>query len=320
MLTDRLYPGSRAIAPVQAEDEYLHRGESEGPELSETSFFGFNIPEAAIDCEIYHWFHPNLRMMSGGLMIFRGKKAYAAQADYLDYRNFMPWPQGDIDDVTYPTGVRIKVLKPLARFEISFRSPDGDTAFDFVSTAIMPPAGRGDGHHFVQAMHCEGELVLNGKRHCIDGFTTRDRSYGLLRSEAPHDAPPLAWGAAVFDRDLAFHFVGVDSEDLTAESIRWGYVWRDGRLWDIVRMRKNTERGGDGARPTGATIELEDGGGCRHLLTARALARLPMPFWPNMVTQLTLMEYRLPDGRTGHGDYQDVLFGHFLRTLNGAED
>jgi hypothetical protein len=311
-----LYPTEEGFIELATDAELLHIAPQDPSDytLSETSYFGFNVPEADIDCEIYAWFHPNLGVATGGIMIFQGYKTMAGQAEYLDYRNFLPMPQGDIDDVHYPTGVHVRVIDPLKLIKIDFASPDGQTTVDLTCRAIMPPAGRTDGKHFVQAMKCDGELVLRGERHTIDSYFTRDRSFLLPRSEEPHPVLPLSWVAAVFGDDLAFHAVGADSDEVAASALRWGYVWRDGRVRAVTAMRKKTLRAGNGIWPTGVEMELVDSAGETYVLRGEGRAMLPMPFWPNMITNLTLTRWEY-DGRVGYGDYQDVQFGHSLRSV-----
>src|SRR5262245_27845442 len=106
-------------------------------ELIETSYFGFNIPEERINCEIYHWFHPILGVASGGIVIFQGMKADAMRPDYVEWRNYMPMPQ-DITDCAYPNGVMIKMLKPQQEFEIGFDDAASNTHLRLRSRAIMP--------------------------------------------------------------------------------------------------------------------------------------------------------------------------------------
>jgi hypothetical protein len=311
---ESLYATREGFSEPTPEAESLHR---EAPDahhaLSETSYLGFNVPEAGIDCMVYHWFHPRLQVMSGGILLYQGYKAVAGQGEYVDYRNFLPYPD-QIGDIHYPTGIHVKVVEPLKALDIDFASRDGTVRFELACRAIMPVAERADRTHFVQAMRCEGELLLNGTRHAIDSFHTRDRSYSQIRPEDPYPIAPTTWGAAVFGEDLAFHFVGADSGELTEEHLRWGYVWNHGELRRPVRMRKHTMRADDRMTPIGATIELEDDAGEKYLLEGRGIANLPMSFWPNMMTHLMLTEYRLGD-RIGHGDYQDVQFGHWLRTV-----
>jgi len=313
---DALYPTEEGFVQPFPADEFLHRDLPADADytLSETSYFGFNIPEASIDCEIYAWFHPTLRIVSGGLMIFQGYKQLAGQADYLDYRNAMPAPDGDIDDVHYPTGVRIRVIEPLEHIEITFASPDGQTTLDLTCRAIMPAAGRTDGKHFVQAMKCTGELVLRGERHRIDSYFTRDRSFNLPRAEVEHPVDPFSWVAGVFGDDLAFHAVGPDSEELSTDAARWGYVWRDGELRGLASMRKKTFRDAGPIWPTGVELELVDTRGDSYLIRGTGQSMLPFPFWPNMITNLMFTRWEL-DGRVGYGDYQDIHFGHTLRSI-----
>ncbi len=294
-------------------DDYLHSGTSGDYTLSETSYVGFNIPEAAIDAQIYHWFHPELGIVSGGIIIWQGLRETSADADYIDYRNFMPYPSGSVTVQQYPTGVRVEVLEPMKRLKVSFESPDGRTRLEMISEAVMPPAGRADGKHFAQAMRNRGELVLNGVSHRIDGHFTRDRSYDAPRAEIQRPIPPMTWGAAVFGDDLALHFVGFDAPEQSEDAIQWGYVWDGNSLATPVSMQKVTTREADGVTPDGAELEIVDDRGRTFSMKATMLARLPMSFWPNMITNLILMRYELPDGRVGYGDYQDIVFNTFLR-------
>ncbi|WP_020501747.1 DUF7064 domain-containing protein [Sciscionella marina] len=310
-----LYAPQQGFVAPRAEDEFLHTGgDPSDYTISETSYLGFNIPESGINGEIYHWYHPNLGIASGGLLLFQGHKQQTAEADYLDYRNFQPLPQSDLHEHSYPTGVRIRVVQPLQEIEVRFRSPDGATSLDLTSTAIMPAAGRADGKHFAQAMRSTGELVLDGEKHTIDSFFTRDRSYLSPRPEGPHAIPPLTWGAAVFNQELAIHFVAHDSLSLSDEQLRWGYVWRHGELRRPVRIRQQTFRAEDGVTPHAADVEIEDEAGELYRLRGRSIARMPMSFWPNMVTNLMLMRYESEDGSVSFGEYQDVVFNSFLRS------
>jgi len=186
-------------------------------ELIETSYFGFAIPEHKINCEIYFWLHPVFCVASGGVIICKGIKQAHNQADFLDYRNYMPIPD-DITDCTYANGVRVKMITPLEEFEVSYEDPDSDTSFRFVSRAIMPPAFRAAGGHITQAMKTNGHLRLKGEDFTIDGYFSRDRSWGDPRTEVRKDVPPFGWHVMVFDETLAFHVCGFESAELGHDS------------------------------------------------------------------------------------------------------
>src|ERR1700733_15653327 len=106
-------PLRAALGQVIATDESLHGPHAElGFEATETSYYGFNIPEVRIDAEIYFWFHPRLNMMSGGIWIWQGEKRHTLQADPFNYYAYLPYPQGDILDYEPMPGMRIKVHAP----------------------------------------------------------------------------------------------------------------------------------------------------------------------------------------------------------------
>lgn len=300
-----------AVDPV---DELLHPpGDPSDPSAAETSFFGFNVPEHDLNCAIHHRLHPVPGLVSGGVVLIRGEVENAAFADYIDYRNFMPMPRGDLDDVLYPSGVRVRVVEPLERVELSYAAPDGRLRFELDQEALMPAAGKLGGGHFTQAMRTRGELALDGERIEIDGYFTRDRSWSSARPEKDREISPLAWAGAVFGPDLAFHFSAHDGECLDREKLRWGYVWRDGETQPLEAAWMRTGRRDDGAAPTGVEVRLLDAGGETYEMAGETRARAPLNVWPNMIDQMCLMRYRL-NGRQCHGDFRDLQFNSFLRS------
>jgi hypothetical protein len=302
------------LTVASPEDDLLHgAGDSTDYRLGETSYLGFNIPELAINAEVFHWFHPVLGVASGGVLIWQGDKADPLHAECVDYRALMPYPGGDPSVLSFPTGVEIRVVEPLEHVEVSYRSADGPTSFDVALRAVMPAVGPGHKAHFCQAVKTSGELVLDGRPHKVDGWYTRDRSWSDPRGEEPHSMPPIGWGAAVFDDDLAFHFVGLDSDELSDRTLQWGYVWSGGQVRSVTRMRKVTDRSADTLSPRTVHVELEDSEGELHVLDGTRQARLPFSIWPNMVTEFTQTRWTY-GARTGTGDLQDVQFPSFRRT------
>ena len=72
------------FAPVRPEDEFLHPvPPGAGYAHTETSYWGFCVPERRLMAEIYIWFHPVLGTMSAGILIFTGKRA-SSLASRLD--------------------------------------------------------------------------------------------------------------------------------------------------------------------------------------------------------------------------------------------
>jgi hypothetical protein len=306
-------PGGGGVTSVEPTDEFLPAPDlSRCRRLAETSLFGFNVPEQNLNCTIRHRLHPVLGLVSGGVVLIRGQVENAAFADFVDYRNFMPMTGGSLDDVLLPNGVRLRVVEPLRRIDLSYASPNGRLRFECSQEAIMPAASEPGGNRFTQAMATAGELVLDGERIEIDGYCLREHSWTAL-GEEDDAALPLGWAGAVFGPDLAFHFSAQDGRFLDSTKLRWGYVWRDGETRPLDAAWMRTGRAADGAAPTGVEVRLRDATGETYELAGETRARAPINLWPNMIDQACLMRYRL-NGRCCYGDFQDFQCNSFLRT------
>jgi hypothetical protein len=128
----------------------------------------------------------------------------------------------------------------------------------------------------------------------------------------------------VFGDDLAFHTLGADELSLHPEwrqwepslpermPFGWGYLIEDGEIIQLADMRnKSTSRAGDGLTPTGYSLEIVDVRGRAHAIEGVVKASCPFHWWPNMVTYMTQVEWRL-HGRTGYGDAQDIQFNDWI--------
>lgn len=314
------------FAPVSVEDEFLHPPAASGHySASETSYFGFNIPDHAVNGEIYVWFHPALRSISASVYIWRGLKGSTLAGDYINHHHFLPWPEDGIADYRIePLNLAIRVIDPLRSVEIAMDDRARGVAFSLRLDAIMPPCGRPGGHHFTQAMKTSGWLDLYGERMTIDGYFSRDRSWGSERRESPMAMPPLTWMVGVVDKDFAFHALAHDDPALSPEwaeafpavkpggNLFWGYVWKDGELVPVTAARKRTIRDAGGLAPIRIEMVLDDAAGRSFDVTGDVAARLPWQTWQNMNTFFCQTRWTI-DGRIGWGDTQDVQFNDFTR-------
>jgi hypothetical protein len=318
-LFSTMRPEEEGLQPVPVGAHY---------EWTETSMFGFNIPEHGIDCIIYYWHHPALKVTFGGLTIWRGRNGNQVSADYSDYRSVMPLPE-DITDCTYANGVTVRMIEPLKSFQINFADPEYDVVLDLRLDAIMPPACRYNGGHITQAMRTRGTLRLQGNDYAIDGFHTRDRSWNEQRTEKLRSAPPLNWTVGVFDEDFAFHHCSFDSPryhsgyakhfpDVTNENnALWGYVWDKGDLLGVSHVDQLTHHhGGDGIAPTHIVTKLTASNGRVYEIIGRAVSTTPVQAWPNMAANFVLFEWTC-EGRVGYGDVQQCILRNGYRYLEG---
>lgn len=302
MTTDRLAD----FAPVPPDAELVGSC-AEGHTATETSYLGFCVPEAGLDCLIYHWMHPRLGLLSGGVAIWSTFARWMGEADHLDYRNYLPSPPTNLDDVRYPTGVHVRVIEPFRRITAEYRSPTTDVEFSIQWDAVAPPAGKPGGGNFTQPMRTSGSLRLNGRDHTVSGHFTRNRSFGVTRAEeAPF--PRHSWSAPIFGDDLAFLVIAGDTAEMSARALHWGYVAVGGRLRTIRAVRQHTRHAeGFPDHPLAISVELRDDHDEIWQLQGTAVNNLPVPYWPMLHANLTFMRWTLPDGRVGYGDCQDML-------------
>ena len=317
------------LGTAVAADEFLHPPAASGHySATETSYFGFNVPEHALNGEIYVWFHPVLRVMSASVYIWRGFRASTLSCDYVNHFHYLPYPAHDIDDYAIDElGLRVRVLEPLRAVQIEFEDAQRDVRFSLLSRAIMPPAVRPGGFHFTQAMRTTGLLELHGTRYIIDGWFSRDRSWGQERRETSRRIPPFTWMVGVVDDRFAFHALAFDAVDSRPpwlsrypmqgqDNLVWGYAWRDGGIRPLVSAWKSTRRAADGVSPAGFSLVLRDTAGESYEIEGEVRARMPWQTWQNMNVYFCQTRWESALG-VGWGDAQDIqqndFVHHYLR-------
>lgn len=307
------------------EDEFLHPPAPGGHySATETSYFGFNIPEHRLNAEIYVWFHPILQVISASVYIWRGLNGSTLECDYVNHYHYLPFPKNGIADYEIPDiGLKFKVIEPLKTVAIRFRDDARGVSFDVKYTAIMPPGVRPGSKHFTQAMRTEGALDLYGENFVIDGYFSRDHSWGEERREISRMTPPLSWMVGIRDDHFAFHVTAFDSPEEKPEWIEryqvapnenlvWGYVFRDGALFPVTRAKKLTLRERDGLTPRLILLEIVDAGGETHSFRGEVMASMPWQTWQNMNVFFCQTRW---DGERGvcWGDTQDIQNNDFVR-------
>ncbi len=316
------------FAPVLPQDEFLHPApEGAGYALTETSYWGFCVPERQLMAEIYIWFHPVLRTMSAGVLIFTGKRASSLASDFVHHHHFLPMP-ADISHYRIDAiGLEIEVLEPLRSIRMCCRDPERAMSFEVLFTAALPPIGRPNGNHLVQLMRTVGELQLHGETIPIDSYFTRDRSWSAERHETPRDLPPITWMTGNVDGELAFHLVAFDDpalepdwlgrfdEPLPGRNLMWGFLRRNGCTSSIRVARKKTLREADGVTPRAFELGIEDEHGATLELRGEIVARVPWATWQNVVVYYSLTRWEI-DGRIAWGDCQDIHYNRFVHEFS----
>jgi hypothetical protein len=317
------------------------------PYTVHTHYFGFTIPEAGIGAYLYARYMPAFGLSQGGPTIFRGMDNVSLlDAEYMDYRATMPWPQIDGNQIRFESGYEIEFIEPGELVALRYASPDGEVAFELEQRAVTPLVKRG---HIVpgeedhqgdparrhggteQFMHCTGELRLRRERFTVDCYAVRDRSWNQVRTEDPGGArksPPIGWSPAYFGEDLAFNVTSFESPDtdpawsglyeIAPDAPTSYYKWlvSDGELVEIAAVRRNVLE----YHPVLNTairqeLELTDAAGVRHRFEGRSLSVTPMHSWPNIAFCDSVHRWEDERGRVTHCTYQEIWWDGYQRAM-----
>ena len=310
---------------ITVADEYLHGAPADGHyAATETSYYSFNIPEERLNGEIYVWLHPVLKLMSASIYIWTGNRASTLACEYVNHFHYLPYPSGDLAEYSIDEiGLRVKVIEPLRRIQIGHSDSDREVSLELTLEAIMPPAGRPGGFHFTQAMKTAGWLNLQGKKYEIDGYASRDRSWGQARLETARKGPPLDWNVGVFSQDFAFHVLCYEDPmrsppwvaryggDESSMPLIWGYVFRDSETVPVRTCSALVSRESDGITPRLVEMTLETVDGKTFDIRGYVNARMPWQTWQNMNVHFCQMRWEC-EGLIGWGDLQDIQNNDFV--------
>jgi hypothetical protein len=326
---------------VKPEDDYLHAVAQDAHHTAiETNLYGFNIPEAHINCNIYVLWHPMLKTMSLHIWVLKGQRIVSHQlaADYFIEHLFLPAVADNADwSVTAGSSdFRIKIVRPLEEILIEVRDQARNFALDLTCTAALPPVGRPGGHHFTQLLKTSGNLTLDGANFTINGHYMRDRSWGYNRPEQAERAPPYRWMTGWFEGGSSFVIAWLDTAMLDQPefgpywntvvnspdasgankwesggptpslNLRSGWIEIDGRVVPITSLRFRTLTSGCSRFIVKAVeIEITDAEGSVHRITGKTQSMIPKMYWGNLITYMHAMTLRMGN-QGGQGDLMDT--------------
>jgi hypothetical protein len=158
----------------------------------------------------------------------------------------------------------------------------------------------------------------------IDGYFTRDRSWGQERREDPRPLPSLSWMVGAFNHGFAFHAFAHDDPALNPEwveqfpqiksgsNLYWGYIWKEGVLTPLAAARKLTTREPDGLSPRLIEMELEDANGRLYPIRGYVQARMPWHVFQNLNVICCQVRWEM-DKQVCFGELQEGQFNEFTR-------
>ena len=179
-----------------AQDDRFHFDELAGDWWStETAWFSFSHPERRLGGWLYTLARPNIGTVAGGAWVWDDSAHLPWEVLYSANYTALELPRGqNLDDVTLPTGVSIRVIEPCMSYALEYNDePRLRAALRF--EGVMPPAPLtstgstfGRSHHFDQIGRVSGEIVLHGETIPIDCLSVRDRTWGRRREDRPRQA------------------------------------------------------------------------------------------------------------------------------------
>ena len=107
-----------------SEHDAFHRPTSDDPWWQETAWFTLMVPERNLYCYVYPWVKANQGILGGGVMVWDDRGRHPWDALHWDYQWTYPYPElGDLRDITFPTGIRMRCLEPLHEVPRHLRAP-----------------------------------------------------------------------------------------------------------------------------------------------------------------------------------------------------
>lgn len=311
---------------LREQDDFLHtQGNPAGASATETYYFGFSVPEQAINGFIYLWFHPNQGSVTAGVAIYRGACGPVQRAAFSDIRNHLIAAEhvdADSGAMHFPMGLHLEPVMPLTHWHVRLDERAG-TGFELDFRAAQPPVVRADQKHFDQAMHVTGTLLLEGHPYAVDCVQVRDRSWNNLRVEDPLPVPPYDWLTLATHDGLALNLSLFDDLSLLGPVpgihvppvlLQDGWVQRNGVPRRIVAVDKQTERDPHTHIPVRHRFTATDEDGQRYVVDGEVVAGCAWNGWSNMVWHQGLVRWQV-NGRQAWGESQEVQWQPLVSAL-----
>lgn len=314
---------------VRGEDDSLHlEGNPIGASVTETYYFGFGMTEEAINGYVYVWFHPNLKLVTAGCIITQGFRPNTMAADYMDIRAYLAMEEHvDLSSgiMRFPSGLELRPIEPMKHWEVVLADKNTGTSFALEFKAAQPPVIRADQKHLDQNMHVQGDLTLRGKKHQVDCYRIRDRSWQNLRAEDPLPVPPYDWLTLTQGADFSLNLSLFDDLQVLGNPqgkiqvpptlLQDGWVYLKGGLRRIVEVEKRTERHPETFSPRRHVISATDDQGQRYDIEGNAIGGCTWNGWPNMLWHQNLMRWTC-NGQSMSGESQEVHWHELVHLLH----
>jgi hypothetical protein len=278
---------------------------------TETTWWGFMVPDRRLGGMIYTLFRPNLGVATLVTQVWSDEHVAPWASPYARSLWHLPMPDGDIDDVQLGF-LHMRAVESLRKYQLTYE--DGDScAFDLHYEAVMEPhvvAAEREMGHFDQLCHVTGELQVDGEAVAVDCHAVRDRSW-YVRNDFRSMRSAYTYGAV----DAGEHFLAYTrpaDNDGDLGAVFGGYLVRDGEKADLkegVRRVLSRRRG----HPDEIELTATDAAGRSLEARGRVTSSLASQSTPGMFAYMSIAEWTIGD-RPGHGEDHDVWSPDTLAT------
>ncbi len=308
-----------AIAEFTEADDHFHFARlSTRWWETETAWFSFCHPQRRLGGWFYTMVRPNIGTVAGGAWIWDDTAHLPWEVPYSTNYTAQRLPDNaDLTDILLPTGVAIKRLEPLKRYQLRYHD-QGRLEADLCFDAVMEPrALRRAGSVFKQASHFDqfgritGEIILHGETIAIDCLSMRDRSWGPRAEHRPTKNAYVTGMASPRDG-----FLAVTRWEGGVEQIAYGFMIRDGEIADLVTGTRHVERCPRNGWVTSMTIQAKDERGRSLHATGERLSGIIINRH-SFIDSNGLMRWTI-NGHPGHGEDQDMWPVHDWSAMRRA--
>lgn len=289
---------------LTADDDRFHAVGDPDPLWTETTWWGFAVPERAIGGMVYTLFRPNLGVATVVVNVWDGDAVEAWRSPYSRQQWHLAMPKEDLDDLEVGM-LGIRCVVPLSSYRLTYA--DGDAlAFDLGVEGVMAPhnvAATDAFGHFDQLCHVTGSVQLSGEELAVDCLAVRDRSW-YVRDDLRSMRSGYTYGAV----DGSEHFLAysrpAENSDVDGGDVFGGYLVRDSEKADLASGTRRVI-GRRRGHPDHVEITAVDALGRELNARAHIGASLASQSTPGMFAWMSLADWTI-DGRAGHGEDHDV--------------
>jgi hypothetical protein len=273
------------------------------PEWTDAVWFAAYVPEQALTAYVYQWFRPALGIYGGGCIVWERTAAVPWDAALFQYDVNRPITGAlRLEALSLDNGTSITSLREGCEYRVRFENARALLEFRFESLTTPHVTTRGAAGdffagHLDQGGWCTGSIEIEGRRHAIDAYGIRDRS----------------WGPRIIRDDVRlgyFHggsrrrcFLGFCHSGQTSQPVFNGYLSVDGQREPVNRGERRVQYRGE--RLERITFDIEDAAGRSLHASGVPLNEFAYTPYPNLLSRHYLMRWDI-GGEVAYGEEQDL--------------